>query len=254
MKVLSSGSYKGCRSYNGDIYNDQENLYYVMDGSTALFNDFKFSEVGDLYAYMQLLKKNFHNQSTIVEDLKKAVQLSNVHLVGMEKYKEYELPTYTVAVVKETEKEIETYILCDTLISILYKDGHVENIEDRRIDAVKEVCRKKRREILADSQITEEERKKQILLNEQVTRMKVNQIDGFPVGSTIPERIEQGLFKKIDKNLVDRILICSDGYYDSEEAHPSTKEDFSIGYVEKRVSTILEDEKRDDLTYLLLEV
>lgn len=254
MKVLSCGSYKGCRNYNGDIYNQQENLYYVMDGSTALFNDFKFFETGDLYEYMQLLKKNFHNRSTIVEDLKTAVNLSNAHLVGMENYEEYELPTYTIAVVKENEKDIETYILCDTLISILYKDGHVENIEDRRIEAVKEVCRKNRRAIMENTQITEEERKRQILLNEQVTRMKANQVDGYPVGSTVPERIALGYQKKIDKRLIDRILICSDGYYDSEEDHPSSKEEFSISYIENRVSTLLKEEKRDDLTYLLLEV
>lgn len=67
MKVLSSGSYKGFRKYNGDIYNIVDNLYYVMDGSTAVFDDNKFSSKGDLFVYMQNLKKYFKNNNNILK-------------------------------------------------------------------------------------------------------------------------------------------------------------------------------------------
>lgn len=172
----------------------------------------------------------------------------------MEKYHEYELPTYTIAVVKDLGVMIEYYILCDTLISILYKDGHVENIQDRRIDSVKDVCRAKRREILANTNLSEDERMKLLLENEQVTRMKANAEDGFPVGSTKEDSIDLGFIGIIDKSKVDRILICSDGYYDSEDVMPSTVEDFELSYVENRVQEILSHDKRDDMTYILLEV
>ncbi len=254
MKVLSSGTYKGVRSYNADIIGLLDDMYYVCDGSTAVFDDNKFFDTGDLLEYMRLLNKNIKNESDIKSDLKKAIRLSNQYLVGMEKYHEYELPTYTIAVVKDLGVMIEYYILCDTLISILYKDGHVENIQDRRIDSVKDVCRAKRREILANTNLSEDERMKLLLENEQVTRMKANAEDGFPVGSTKEDSIDLGFIGIIDKSKVDRILICSDGYYDSEDVMPSTVEDFELSYVENRVQEILSHDKRDDMTYILLEV
>ncbi len=254
MRVLSRGTYKGSRNYNADIMGLLDGMYYVCDGSTAVFDDNKFFKTGDLFEYMTLLNKNIKSDTNIKDDLKRAIDLSNVSLVGMEKYKEYELPTYTIAVIKDLGEQIEYYILCDTLISILYKDGHVENIQDRRIDPVKDVCRTKRRAILADTSLSEDKKMKQLVLNEQVTRMKANAVDGFPVGSTKKESIDLGFSGFIDKANVDRILICSDGYYDSEEVIPSTKEEFDIRYVEERVKKILSHDKRDDMTYILLEV
>lgn len=79
--------------------------------------------------------------------------------------------------------------------------------------------------------------------------------DGFPVGSTVPERIEQGFIKRIDKNLIDRILILTDGYYECDnDSYPKTKEEFEELYVNTRVKNLLQKEKRDDLSYILLEV
>lgn len=254
MKVLSSGTYKGSRNYNADIIGLLDDMYYVCDGSTAVFNDNKFFDTGDLLEYMKLLNENIKNESDIKSDLKRAINLSNQSLVGMDKYEEYELPTYTIAVVKDLDERIEYYILCDTLISILYKDGHVENIQDRRIDPVKDVCRTRRRAILKDTNLSDDERMKLLIENEQVTRMKANAENGFPVGSTRAESIDLGFIGTIDKSKIDRILICSDGYYDSEDAMPAIRDEFEVSYVEKRVKKILSHDKRDDMTYILLEV
>lgn len=254
MKVLSSGSYKGFRKYNGDIYNIVDNLYYVMDGSTAVFDDNKFSSKGDLFVYMQNLKKYFKNNNNIFKDLEKAILLSNREFKNIDKYHEYELPTYTIAIVKDCSSIIEIFILSDALISILYKDGHVENIIDNRIDKVKEECRRNKYKIKNDANLSSKEKLEKLLLNEQITRMKVNVKGGFPVGSTKPESISQGFFKKIDKKLVDRILICTDGFYDSEEEYPKSSSEFAVEYVLNRVDDKLKKEKRDDLTYVLLEI
>lgn len=254
MKVLCQGSYKGSRIYNGDIYNIDNNLYYVMDGATSVFDDYKFSKKGDLYEYMQNMKKYFVNSNDLIKDLQMAIIKSNNEFKDLNKYKEYELPTFTIAVVKDCGELVECYILCDTLISILFKDGHIENIEDRRIDKTKDEFIIQKRMILNDKSLYEEKRDKLLLLNEQVARMKANVKGGFPVGSTVPERIEQGLIKKIDKKLIDRILICSDGYYGSDVNYPKTNEEFKEDYVNKRVEKILKEEKRDDLSYILLEV
>lgn len=171
----------------------------------------------------------------------------------MEKDKEYELPTYTIAVVRELEKEIEYYILCDTLISILYKNDHIENILDKRIDPVKELCRKRNREI-NKLDIPDIERKKLLLENERKARMKVNIDGGFPVGLTKEDSVLQGIKGKIDKKLIDRILICSDGYYGSSQMCPHTVEEFNFDYIRQRVNDKLLKDVRDDLSYMLLEI
>lgn len=254
MKVLSSGTYQGSRKYNADIIGILDGMYYVCDGSTAVFDDNKFFETGDLLEYMTLLNKNIKNESTIQNSLKNAIRISNTYFVGIDKYKEYELPTYTIAVIKDMGEMIEYYILCDTLISVLYKDGHVENIQDKRIDPVKDVCRTKRRAINADTSLSDEERMKEIILNEQVTRMKANASGGFPVGSTREDSIDLGYSGYLEKDKIDRILLCTDGYYDSEEELPSVKEEFDVLYVENRVKDVLSHERRDDMTYILLEM
>lgn len=254
MKVLCYGSYKGSRIYNGDVLGIKDDMYFVLDGSTALFDDYKFGDAGDLYCYMQKLRDNFNNnEKDISHNLQRAIKLSNEDFVGIEKYKEYELPTYTIAVVRELDKELEYYILCDTLISILYKDGHIENILDKRIDPVKEVCRSRNREI-KNLDISDTEKKKLVLENERETRIKVNIDGGFPVGSTKVDSVLEGYNGKIDKELIDRILICSDGYYDSDEVYPSSKEEFNIDYVRERVNNKLLEDVRDDLSYILIEM
>ncbi len=254
MRVLCFGSYKGSRIYNGDVLGIKNNMYFVMDGSTALFNDYKFFPEGDLYCYMQKLRDNFNNDDRdITRNLQEAIRKSNKNLIGIEKYKEYELPTYTIAVIRELDEMIEYYILCDTLISILYKDGHIENILDKRIDPVKDICRGRNREIKA-MDISDDEKKELILQNERETRMKANIDGGFPVGSTNEESVLVGYKGKIDKSLIDKILICSDGYYDSDEEYPHMKEEFDIEYIRERTNEKLLADVRDDLSYILLEI
>ena len=48
MKIISEGCYKGSRKYNDDIIGHDKKVYYVMDGSTAVFNDNKFFKTSDL--------------------------------------------------------------------------------------------------------------------------------------------------------------------------------------------------------------
>ncbi len=254
MKVLSKGCYKGSRQYNGDIIGCLDNMWYVIDGSTAVFNDNNFFDTSDLYEYMQLLNKEIKSESGIISDLKMAIVHANEKLVGVENYKEYELPTFTIAVVRENKTNIEVYQLCDTLISILYKDGHIENIEDRRIDIVKDVCRNRRNEIKNMIDITEEERNRLLLENEQVTRMKVNCEGGFPVGSTDPLSILNGCSYVLKKDDIDKILICSDGLYDSSDEKPSSISDFDVEILEEKVEELLKKDKRDDLSYILIQV
>lgn len=254
MKILSSGSFRGSRSYNGDIIGEQNNMFFVCDGATALFDDFRFFNTGDVFEYMQLLKRNIKNNGIIEDIFKNAIKMSNINLVGMNNYEEYELPNFTIAAVREIGEDIEYYILCDTLISILYKDGHVETIQDERINPIKEISRQNIKEILERKDITDLEKRRLILKNEQDIRKLANQENGYPVGSVKEESIDAGYHGTRDKSSISRILLCSDGFYDSIAKLPSTKEEFDVQYINQRIDNILKKEKRDDISYILLEI
>lgn len=253
MRIISQGSYKGSRKYNDDIIGNNKNVYYVLDGSTAVFNDNKFFKTSDLYEYMQLLKKNIKDSGSIIGSLKTGIVNSNGKINGLEKYKEYELPTFTIGAIKEYDNELEVFLLCDILITILYNDGRIGHFVDKRINVTKRICRDRILEI-KDMKISEEEKKKLLKENEQETRKKANAKGGFPVGSTNSASIDEGYLLKLPKTTIKKILICSDGLYNWNNPDEIDIKYFDKEYLEGEVNKILEKEERDDLSYMLLEV
>jgi hypothetical protein len=253
MKILSKGCYKGSREYNDDIIGHDKDLYYVLDGSTAVFNDNKFYKTSDLYEYMKLLNKNIKDSGSILGGIKTGIVNSNGKLKGLEKYKEYELPTFTVGAIKEYEQDIDVYVLCDILITILYKDGRIGHFVDKRINGIKQRHRDRVQEIKA-MDISSDEKDKLLLEAEQETRKNANAKGGFPVGSTNPASIDEGYILMLPKMTIKKILICSDGMYNWRNPDAIDEKFFDKDYLEKFVEEALKEEKRDDLSYMLLEV
>ena len=253
MKILSKGCYKGSRKYNGDIIGHDKDLYYVIDGSTAVFEDNKFFTTSDLYEYMKLLNKNIKDSGSILGGIKTGIVNSNGKLKGLEKYKEYELPTFTIGAVKEYEQDIDVYVLCDNLVTILYKDGRIGHLVDKRINGVKAKHRSRIQEIKA-MDISDDEKDKLLLEAEREARSNANQQGGFPVGSTNPASIDEGYILKLPKITISKILICSDGLYNWHNPEEIDERFFDKEFLEKEVEDILKKEDRDDLSYMLLEV
>ena len=253
MKIISEGCYKGSRKYNGDIIGHDKDLYYVLDGSTAVFYDNKFYKTSDLYEYMKLLNKNIKDSGSILGGLKTGIVNSNGKIKDLDKYKEYELPTFTIGAVKEYEQDIDVYVLCDILIAILYKDGRIGHFVDKRINGVKQGHRDRVLEI-KNMDISSEEKDKLFLEAEQVTRSKANQKGGFPVGSTNPASVDEGYILKLPKMTIKKILLCSDGLYNWRKPEAIDEKFFDKEYLENYVKESLKEETRDDLSYMLLEV
>lgn len=253
MKVISKGCYKGSRAYNNDIIGTLDSMWYVMDGATAVFEDNKFSDESDVYEYMQLLNKSIKDDGEIIRSIKNAIGSVNEQLPSLNEFNEYELPIFTIAGIRQQDKKIDTYLLCDCLISILFKDGSVFNIEDTRINESKKECIEGKNSINS-LDIGEKLKSDLLLKNEQTIRMGANKEGGYYVGSTEPKSLNQGYSHSFLTNDIARILICSDGYSDGYGTLPSSKEDFDEKVIEQRVQTILERDKRDDLSYILLEV
>ncbi len=248
MNILSANSKKGIGKYNNDIINYTNDFCYVIDGATALFNDNLFFETSDLYEYMQLLKSNIVYSESIQNSLIKGIIKSNNLLTEITKYKEYELPTFTIAVVKEEKEYYNLYLLCDCLISILYKNGDIENIEDHRFDETKIKCRKETA-VINKLELSLEEK---IELKRPIWRKYrkfANRNNGYPVGSTNPNSINNGLLKKVCKKDVDKIIICTDGFY-NKLGIPNNKEYFEKELIEKKLLNL---DNNDDLTYILID-
>lgn len=248
MNIISSDSKQGIGKYNNDIVNYTSNFCYVMDGASSLFNDNLFFETSDLYEYMQLLKKNIVYSESIQTSLINGIVLSNKLLIGIDKYEEYELPTFTIAAVSEEKECYNLYLLCDCLISILYKNGNIENIEDHRFDETKIKCRKEI-SVIDKLELSMDEKLKLKRPIWREYRKLANTKDGYPVGSTNPNSINEGMFKKINKKDVDKIIICTDGFY-SKLGIPNNKEDFEKDLMETRILNL---DNNDDLTYILIE-
>ncbi|MBR4111065.1 MAG: hypothetical protein IKK43_05205 [Clostridia bacterium] len=248
MKILSEANKQGIRKYNNDIKNNMENIYYVMDGATPLFDDNIFFETSDSYEYMQLLKKNIVVNENIKESFKNGIIESNKKFLNLENYNEYELPTFTMAAVKEKDTTYELFLLCDCLISILYKNGEIENYEDHRFDKIKFECRKEIKEKIEMLEISEQEKSEMKREVFRKYRKFANAQDGYPVGSTNPESIENMIVKEIEKAKIDKILLCSDGLYD-EIGIPKEQKDFDNAYLEEKLKDI---KNKDDLTYILI--
>ena len=247
MQIISSGTYQGIGKFNNDIINRVGNMCYVMDGASALFDDNLFFETSDLYEYMNLLKKNIKDNGSMIDNFKSGIEKSNNELIGIEKYNEYELPTYTISAVKEYDAYYEVYLLCDCLISILYKNGNIENIEDNRFDKIKFKCRKEISEI-DKLDISKEEKLKLKRPIWREYRKYANKDNGYPVGSTSRNSVEKGIIKRIKKVDVDKILICSDGLY-SQFGIPNNSKYFDKQYLENMIQN---NKNHDDLSYFLI--
>ncbi len=253
MKIISKGCYKGSRKYNGDIIGNDKDVYYVIDGSTAVFYDNKFCKTSDLYEYMKLLNKNIKDSGSVIGSLKTGIVNTNANFKGLEKYKEYELPTFTIGAIKEYEDDLEVYVLCDILITILYTDGRIGHFQDKRITVTKRISSDRNKEI-REMDATDEEKAKLFLENEQETRKKANAEGGFPVGSTNPNSVDQGYLLRLPKVSIKKILLCSDGVYNWRNAESIDEKFFDKEYLEEQVQEMLKEENRDDLSYMLLEV
>lgn len=248
MNILSYKSIKGIGKYNNDIMNRINNFCYVIDGASPLFNDNLFYNTSDLYEYIKLLKDNIINVGVINDNLIEGIEKSNKHLKRMNKYKECELPTFSIAAVKENKNDYELYLLCDCLISVLYNDGKIENIEDHRFDQIKTKCRKE----IAEIDKLELSMKEKFELKRPIWRKYrkfANAINGYPVGSTNPNSIKEGIIKTINKKNIDKIILCTDGLY-SKIGLPKDKSYFEQNILEEK---ILNTNNDDDLTYILID-
>ena len=239
-----------CNRRCDDIYGNAENVFFVMDGATPLFDDNVFSSVSDVYDFMHALQNSLVEQilvnasAPLAKLLRIAIEIACEKLSVPDDMLESEGPNYTVAMIRVNECDIDYYICADASI-IMEVDEGIEILTDERFTPF-EAENTRRIALLGDKE-NKEALKKEIYRD---TRHKANQPGGYLVTSINPNSAANGLVGKLPKNSEKRILLCSDGYTKQEYLY----QNLDLNHVEQHEQALLTLPAHDDITYMLIEL
>ena len=268
MNLLYSYCEKGKGEFNEDVMLYKSKIACVIDGATDVFFD-KHKELENIvYVYVNNLIKKiescFTDKKSLKEILKEAISLSTKSIgkkYNLNSYKEYELPTFSIACIKENKGDYEYLVLGDCFIAIKI-DDNVKFIEDNRISHFSKLNRENIKKEALDPRIDASA----IDIYRQ-TRKKANSKNGYPIGSVSAIGIKDALYGKIPKKENLKILLFSDGFIDYFKEKKINYEDAFDkdcleGFVEDSLSYYLDNDsyienlrpkQLDDRTILLLE-
>lgn len=217
MKKIFSLSKKGTGKDNEDVVGAYHNISWVIDGATPLFQNNYFSCENDVVWVVEQLNKwlpYFIQDEYSLEE----ILIHTIHQVKKEAFRinntindvnEYELPTFTIVMVRVIDQQLEYYLLGDCGI-LLKTNGTIQYITDNRIA---EFSERNKKSIQKLQTVKNSQEKDQLMLNAlQETRKMLNKEEGYWIGSIDGKGIEHGLSGKrlLEKNA--RILCFSDGY------------------------------------------
>lgn len=207
MVIESYLTVKGTSEENEDIIGYERNYFWIMDGVTNLFNTNIFDYGSDSRVLVEkvscALKKNIDDSRSLEEIIYKAIlSVSGDFSEVISKFpniKKYELPTFTIALVRELAKnKFEYYVLGDSPIIV---EGE-KKITDSRLN-------KLTKEFFCKDEINNDIIKKEKLIQ---IRKKLNTEGGYWIGSVDGLGIKYGKFGSFDTNPNQRVIICSDGF------------------------------------------
>lgn len=216
---------KGNGKYNEDVVGSTSNIACVIDGATDVFFDEHKELDGIVHKYVNLLIENvikcFAQEKDVCSIVSLAIALTYEQLNKMfiiDNYEEYELPTFSIACIKENCDSYEFMVLGDCYILIRDREC-ITMLNDERIIKFSQQNRKTLRKLKLDP------RSDASSINVyKSTRKKANSIDGYPIGSISGKGIKNAITGKISKNKVSDILIYSDGFVDYFESGGIDKE------------------------------
>lgn len=215
MKVLYQYCEQGDGEYNEDAILATSRFACVVDGATDVYLEDHPQLRGIVHKYVcelvNCLNTIDKTEKTIKEVVKKA--LEDVYCVfekqySFSSYMEYELPTFSIACVKENNDEYEYLVLGDCFL-LFSENKSVKLIEDTRIRFFSEYNRDELKRLKLDPR--HDKKSVDIYKN---TRKKANSPFGYPIGSVRGTGIDKALCGKISKDEVNGIMIFSDGFID----------------------------------------
>lgn len=216
MKNIYSFSEKGTEQFNEDIIGTFQNVAWVIDGATPIFNKSYISDENDVVWIVREINNEISNfisdNRTLEEILMNTVNKVYETALGINgKLAEapgYELPTFTIIMTRIINNLLEYYVLGDCGILINTK-GKIQYITDNRIEKFSKENQKSIKQIQLSNAPDKDAR---ILRRLQETRKLLNTKEGYWVGSLDAKGIAHGITGIIEIKQNARYLCFSDGY------------------------------------------
>ena len=171
-------------------------------------------------------------------------------------------PSFALAFVRISEKEVNLDILSDCYVIINYNDK-IDVYTDKRINSIVKQTQKMREYILCNNiegNIAEDMMRQQKIIN----RLKMNSKDGYWVG-TIDGAAFNNTFSKEIKRPIQKILVCTDGYFKVFQNSICSYEDIFSRKISLKEALIklrkfessqvtIGEKKEDDATAILINI
>lgn len=209
---------KGAKDWNEDSGYVCENFGFVLDGATGLLGEKYSDKTTDAEWYSNRWCEYL---KTALADLNKPIidiledEFDNVvkeykKIAGNRKIDDF--PGATLSIVRDNGKDIEFYALADSpiLIQDIFDNTYLLvdtrcNLNDYIIHTiVKDIAVKEKKGVVGTR-----EKYADIVMS---GRLKSNKFGGYYVLSNSKEALRQGIYDKMPRKLVKKVLIMSDGY------------------------------------------
>lgn len=244
MKVL----FKYCKQGNGEFNEDAilttSKLSCVIDGATDVYLDEHPQLRGIVNEYVNEIIESLdemNKEEMTLKDIVKTSLINTYHKLNskydLDAYMEYELPTFSIACIKENKNEYEYLVLGDCFLVFSIQE-HIQMIEDRRIRIFSKHNRDEMKGLNLDPRCNKESL--EVYKN---TRKKANSNSGYPIGSVSGTGIDEAICGTVKKDNVNGILLFSDGFIDYFN---SIKIEYKELFDEKYLSNII---KQSDMYY-----
>ncbi len=209
------------KQHNEDAFGFGSNFAWVIDGALPL-NQTNVTPWSNDVAWVVHWWSTYLNShlsddtKTIHTLLKEGVaKLNNTfsNFVSISQLSKLDRASCCIGISRISESFLECYVLGDIEIAIKFKDGHFEVITDTSIatlddEVIQLIAHTKGR----DKAIVFNGYTKEELIILRKNRMKMNAHDGYAILEHEPTAIDHGIYKKINLEAVESVLLMSDGY------------------------------------------
>lgn len=218
MRILYEYSH-GCQKHiNQDVYGYRDNIFWVIDGATEVYNNQLLSQNGDVFWIVQHLNDALKHQDIclpLIEYVYSAVTEVHDEAVTISPEVDYvpihEAPSYAICCVRCINETIEYLVLgdCSLYVSHSPKDRY----SDFRILPFHIHINEIKKQFQDDTSRYNYE------VQNAVRKIKhfINKDDGYWIGTLNPEIVYKAVTGKIPWSNEDRFLLCSDGFLPSLE-------------------------------------
>ena len=209
------------KAHNEDICGNTQKCSWVIDGALPLSKAKFTDDVSDVVWmgkwWNTYLAEHLENmEKTIQEIMEEGIESLNEAFskyADINELSKIDRASASIGIVRINGETVESFVLGDTEVSILYKDKEIDTLIDERIEFFD-------RQVI-DMIYNNKERGNKIIFNgytdEEVevlrsNRMKMNSKEGYYALEHDIKAARHGIYKECQANEVESILIMSDGY------------------------------------------